>query len=508
MTDAKALIVGLLMLTTPLVGCIGAVEDSGNDADTLQDDAADAVTDPARAASLHTPNGTSSPDLGDVLGEDQPLPVGEQRLTGFSAFEPTLGVTSEGNLFMSNSAGMPATGHSSIVKSTDGGATWEDATPRIGPVSSPPQSNDPYVHVDQETDRVFNLDMQGLQCNYLQFSDDEGETWTQNPVACGQPPLQDHPSLWTGDPRETTTVGYENVVYLCVNRLADAACAMSFDGGQSFTPWRTVFPEPGPDAQACGGLHGHGTTGPDGRTYLGKVHCGTPMVAVSEDDGLTWNTVPITTEHPSPKHDVEVAIDEAGNVYAMFVDDELQPYVSVSTDHGESWSRPVNVALPDVATAQFPAIAAGAEGKLAFVYLGTDSDEPVPDMSDEVAWNAYVATVPDALKPNPTIATSQVNLQGDPIARGPCDDDNRCDGIGDFIDIVIDDDGRPWSALVDVCHDACDAQSGNDEAIGAVGTLEQGFALRGNATQLPPLSSLADDASNDDADGAELDALN
>ena len=63
-------------------------------------------------------------------------------LTGFSSFEPTIGVTSSGALFMSNSEGVAVVDHSSIVRSEDGGATWQDITPKLGPVSTPPTSTD------------------------------------------------------------------------------------------------------------------------------------------------------------------------------------------------------------------------------------------------------------------------------------------------------------------------------------------------------------------------------
>lgn len=498
MSTSKALLLGLTLLTVPLVGCIGE-----DDVEPTAVDGPMPAPDPAAptAAVVHAPGQADALNASQSLGEDVPIPVGAERVAQFESFEPTLGITSDGALFMSAVDGSLGTDWTSVIKSTDGGETWEQANPSIGPVSSPPTTFDPYVHVDQATDRVFNLDMEGLQCNYVQWSDDSGETWTQNPFACGQPPVMDHPTLFTGPPREATTVGYENVVYICVNRLADAACAMSFDGGQTFVGWRTIFPETSPDGQAgCGGLHGHGVTGPDGRAYVGKVHCDMPMVAVTEDDGLTWSTHTISEEHPSPKHDVELATDAAGNVYALWIDDELDPYLSVSSDHGQSWSQPVQVAAPGVETAQFPSIAAGDAGKVAITYIGTSSDEEVSEMGNDVAWTGYIASIPNATQPAPTIATSPLNTPEDPIARGPCDDDNRCDGIGDFIDIVIDDHGRPWAAHVDVCNADCDSDDGNDEALGAVGTLTQGFSLRGNDTALPPIDATVPGASDGQGD--------
>ena len=53
----------------------------------------------------------------------------------------------------------------------------------------------------------------------------------------------------------------------------------------------------------------------------------------------------------------------------------------------------------------------------------------------------------------------------------------RCGGFGDFIDIEIDDEGRPWVAL---------ANNPNGE-IGIVGTMNLGVALYGDLRLLPEL---------------------
>ena len=55
--------------------------------------------------------------------------------------------------------------------------------------------------------------------------------------------------------------------------------------------------------------------------------------------------------------------------------------------------------------------------------------------------------------------------------------DKRCGGFGDFIDIEIDDEGRPWIALA---HNPAGE-------IGIVGTLIQGPTLYGDLKQLTPL---------------------
>lgn len=490
----RTLIVGLLLLTMPLLGCLGG-GDAGLEPTDLPE--ANQTPPPPTGATLHrggTAN-TSADELDgttdELLAPGVPLPTGVTRLTGFGAFEPTLGVTSQGDLFMSTTDGETATGFISIIRSTDHGESWEDVTPKLaGTLSAPPTTFDPLVHVDQATDRVYNLDMEGLSCNWIKWSDDGGETWTHNPLGCGQPPVLDHPSLFTGPPRTVETVGYDNVVYLCVNRIADSACATSLDGGVTWLGFNPVFPGVNTEGELCGGLHGHGVTGPDGRAYLGKNQCGTPSVAVTLDDGITWETYPVSSEVPAKRHDVELAVDDAGTVYALWISDDDLPYLAHSTDNGQTWSDPIMVAKPGLNTTTFPTLAAGAADRIALVYLGTTSDEDIRAMGTNDTWHAYLSTIVNATDQDPVIAAAPVDPLDDPIARGPCDDDNRCDGIGDFIDIVIDADGRPWAALVDVCNEACVGGDQNDEALGKVATLAQGPSLIGELAPLPSIPGL------------------
>lgn len=498
----RVLTLTLLLLTVPLIGCIGQEESP----EPLQEDT---TTEPIRdvAAQAYRPGTAQEPaslvdDAASALPDGVDFPDGLSVLTGFTQFEPTIGVTSDGALFVSNLEGAsladPAervTTYSSIVRSTDQGQTWEDITPTIGPVSSPPNSNDPYVYVDEATDRVYNLDMQGLACNYIQWSDDGGESWTSNPLGCGQPPLMDHPTIFAGAPRMAVTTLYENVVYLCVNRVADSACATSLDGGVTWAGWKTVFAGANEDGGFCGGLHAHGVTAPDGTAYLPKGQCGTPMVAISQDDGLTWETVAISEAVGIDGHEVAFDVDEAGNAYAFWMNDD-QGYLAVSTDGGFTWNDAMRVTPPDVNIARFPTLAAGAEGRIAFAYTGTTTDKDQGDMEANDTWNAYITTATNATSEDLVLLTVTANDPADPIARGPCE--GRCFGesggaLGDFIDIVIDDDGRPWAIFVDVCTEGCAEPGGteNDHGVGLVGTLRTGPSLKGELTSLPALGAPA-----------------
>ena len=71
-----------------------------------------------------------------------------------------------------------------------------------------------------------------------------------------------------------------------------------------------------------------------------------------------------------------------------------------------------------------------------------------------------------------------VNQPNDPLDVTSDCGNVRCGGFGDFIDVEIDDEGRPWIALA---HNA----GGFDEAI--IGTLTEGPALFGDLAYLPVL---------------------
>jgi hypothetical protein len=444
---------------------------------------------------------------------------GIARVVDSPLFEPTIRHDSDGALYVSNTGKgelteeepPPDTEYSSILRSTNEGQTWEDVTGSVGPVSVPPETGDPYVYVDEDTDRLYNLDMIGLNCNWVRFSDDQGDSWTSNPLGCGQPPVLDHPTIFAGEPTTLETTLYENVVYLCVNRVGDSACATSLDGGLTFSPFQTVYPGTNAQGEVCGGLHAHGTTAPDGTVYLPKGQCGTPQVAISEDNGLTWETATISEDVDVAGHEVAFATDDKGNAYALWINPNLDPYLAVSTDGGHTWNDPIPVAPPDVSTTSHPTIDAVGNGSIAMAYVGTETDADYGDMPDDATWNGYITTIRSATAEDPRIATTTANDPDNPIGKGVCGG-TRCRapndaGIGDFIDVTIDDDGRPWAAFVDVCHEECEKPGGPTEPAdgkGLIGTLAQGPALAGPTDALPALDTATNTTDASDTDDASL----
>jgi hypothetical protein len=372
---------------------------------------------------------------------------------GREAAEPTIGVTKDGTAFYAAAtfdAGGGTLARTEIIRSADGGITWESVQPDAVPRSNPPTTLDPYVYVEEDTGRVFSIDLT-LACSYLTFSDDKGDSWTTNPAACGQF-VNDHQTFFSGPPPEgmSTVGGFPEILYYCFNRVADASCSRSLDGGLTFSPTgQPAFL--GEDEEAggfCGGLHGHIATDKDGRLFVPKGHCSRPWIGISEDSGFSWDRVLIAPKHETAGPHLSVAADSAGNLYFVWWSREHHlPYLSVSKDHGKSWSTPRLIAPPGVHEVNFPVIAAGDKGRIVVQFPGTTVDDPEDATRP---WNSYYVVSTNALSRNPLFVSTTANDPADPIHRGVCS--GRCRGMFDFLDVIVSPhDGDFWGATVDTC---------------------------------------------------------
>lgn len=490
----RAPLLVFLLAATVLAGCLDDTGDSSTEALDKP-----ATSDPV-TASVTRARGFEENATDLVQVDPAFIPTAVSRYLPTSTFEPTIGSDLEGCLYMTSFRGA-GTG-TRIYKSCDQAATWSDVGPNLPGDVAPcfPNSNDPYVHVDRDTGRVFSSDLHALVTSTLHFTDDKGASWTCNVLGGGLPPgVHDHQTIATGTPRTVTTVGYPNVVYYCVNRVGDSVCSSSLTGGIGFGPFVTVYPgvsgrtdnvDPNdPLENLCGGLHGHVETDHAGRVYLPKGQCNVVEVAVSEDDGLTWTRSIVSARTGIQGHEVRVAADEADNMYAFWIGADGLPYLSVSTDHGATWGRELMVGGDELTYAGRPAVYAGGEGRVAFAYIGTMHPDGVDAPASELTIHAFMGAVYDALDEAPVVITTTANDPSDPIDRTrPCWSD-RCGGIGDFIDITIDPEGRPWAAFADMCDENCvNGDIGPGSPVAFVGTFAMGASLH---TSLP-LAPLAD----------------
>lgn len=405
---------------------------------------------------------------------------------GNTAAEPTIGVDAEGNAFYAASTLLVDTAvawgvaRTDTRRSRDGGKTWETVQLRV-PVAEQgiiPGNADPFIWVDQTTGRLFNIDLYAA-CSWLNISDDQGDTWIPSPLACGNP-VNDHHTITAGPPVDgLPTVQYPNILYYCFNRIVDTACGRSLDGGLTWTP-TPGDPVPLSGGNGCSKLHGHIRTDSEGRLFvpLGRCEGQDPYVAISPDAGETWTRVRVSTINSSQPH-TSIAVDAADNLYYTWFDTSLRlPYLAYSTDHGATWSEPIMVAPPGVTEANFPVVAAGAEGHVVLNFPSSTS----PTRSGSTRpWNQTVTVSYNLLEEDPIFHSATANDPADPIHRGNCN--GRCGGLWDFLDVTVaPTGGEAWAAASDDCTGSCVGGAAVSDKVG------RGIAIRqiGGPCLIPP----------------------
>lgn len=402
-----------------------------------------------------------------LLEDAERTPVYVQQLVPGGGAEPNVGVTSSGSIFV--------TTLDQTRRSTDMGRSWEivhDFEPPGRPTTEDVfRSSDPMLWVDPDTDRVFTDHMHGSlpsgpMCTYLAWSDDDGETWTERPFACGTPQV-DHPKIVTAPPgpdvpsQVTLEPAYPNVLYLCVNKLdLGTWCSTSYDGGASFAYDR----EAAPQHPECGAINGHPHPYPDGTIAvpLGAFGgCERPLgVAISTDNGLSWEVRRCETPLNQIEIDPDITVTPDGTAYMLFRGKDQKIHLARTTDKFQSCEI-FDVAPPEHTLNVFTAITSGDDGRIAMTYLGTEDEQyrgaTPSNASGGTIWHSYVTTSIDADSPDPTFVTNQVTPENDPAQigcvwlRGGGGGPQSCRNLLDFIDVTSDDEGRVIAAFTDGC---------------------------------------------------------
>lgn len=445
----------IALLTVALAGCLSEGPTDGS------------PDDPA----------TGGPGQG---GDNPASTVYQHRIssTGANGPEPSIGVTSDGCIFVTTDVSSNGLNLPGVSKSCDLGQTWEGiAAPPLTPVND----NDPYLWVDPDTDRVFLVAMQNLACTWISWTDDGGANWLGNPADCGPVPVNDHIKIGTGpwvEGSEYGTIGgdspaYANAVYFCYNKLVGVFCYTSFDGGATFPVGGQIVGL----ATTGAGLHGAIETAPDGTVYV-PPRTATPMVVYSKDNGFSWTSVTMGEDvgTPDPRKNSEVATDTESNAYHVWTGGDQGIYMSRSTDSGVSWEQESIRISPDrVISTAFPHIDAGDPGRIAVAYLGSDDTEflGTEDIDGEewdgnphyapanVTYDLYITYSTNALDADPEWTT--VKVTEDPVQVGSiCISSGDCRDIGgsnrnllDFNDLHIGPDGRVHVVFADGCTEAC-----------------------------------------------------
>ena len=497
---AKALMLVILMLTMSLAGCFGNDKEPETSLEQeILDDPRIFVTDRTGASLEQSP----------IEMTFQFSDVGE------TGKEPSIGITSSGCIFF--------IAMEKVMRSCDYGEAWEETQ---DPIQCSPTTSDPYGWVDPITDRIFNVQMIGLETSWICWSDDDGQSWLGNPHDSGTTPINDHIKLASG-PWTSAGYGvigqftsgpiYETAVYYCYNKLAGIFCFTSFDGGASFEAGGQIVGL----ATTNGGLHGAISTAPDGTVYV-TPRVETPSVIVSKDNGFTWfeRTMGEDVGTPYPRKNSEISTDTASNAYHVWTGADEGVYMSRSTDSGETWEQEsIRISPVEVISSVFPQTDAGDPGRIAITYLGSENSEML-NQSDidgnpwdcnahyapnNATYHLYITYSLNALDDEPVFHTYRVT--DDPVQVGSiCLNSGDCRDIGgsnrnllDFNDLHIDREGRVYVAFADGCTGDC-ATNNNSTAAdsrdgrGSVYYLANGPSLIEAYGQMSPLIATTSNA--------------
>lgn len=390
--------------------------------------------------------------------------------------EPNIGITSSGAIFTS--------AFSTVMRSLDGGATWEAVHTHSIPVvaDTAGDNNDPMLWVDPWTDTVYNAPMFPiLLCASIYASTDDGANWPATPTpACGDAPF-DHQKLASGpkgpglNPLADAGL-HPTVLYLCYNGIALTNCMASYDGGRTWpinrpTIVNTVgmaIPQENPTALSpCfSGQNGHPTVSYEGVVaFLRTWSCTQPVLTYSTDSGLTWNNVPgpgfpggpsdfLTTAN-AHSIDPEVAFTPDGTMYVLFQSWNHHAYVARTSNLGASWEGPWDVTPPGTGSTVFAALAAGDDGRIAMAFLAANATGSSVSVPETTRWHLHIVTSEDAASDDPTFVAYQATPDADPVQIGQVHQGggvNEPDrNLLDFIDGAVAPDGTFYVSFTDGC---------------------------------------------------------
>ena len=195
-------------------------------------------------------------------------------------------------------------------------------------------------------------------------------------------------------------------------------------------------------------IFGNGVVGSDGTIYIGYRMCTELAIASSKDEGATWSSVvvpgsvlptfasfvsPLTTQNLLASE--PIAVDTSGNVYAIWNDAAGLVRLSVSKDHGVTWSSgsgasaaALVASAPGVKKTVLSGIAVKSPGTIAIAYFGS---------TDGTRFDGYLAESTDALDPAPAFWSATVNDPSEPLFSSGFDNNYGASLSGGDLDEIV-----------------------------------------------------------------------
>jgi hypothetical protein len=366
--------------------------------------------------------------------EDERAPLPCVTATGFRTSEVAIVVTNNGTILfepalVSETTGLPI----GVLRSVDLSASWEfiDPSPRT---SARLTAHDTTMAVDRQTGRVF---------------------WNSRSASSPLPVLFDDAHVFTGPPTRSLKhlmQGYPNVVYLAVSGgftcIFHGYCGThltkSLDGGATWSPAVALpYPPecPSPGVFPTGGYLNYGVVGRDGTVYLPFTPCERPYIAISHDEGATWQLVLVNDTETTGWGELPLGMDAQGNLYVAWTRSSNRlPYLAISQDRGLHWSAPLMIGAPGVREAAVPQLVAGARGQVAIAYYGS-KDAPLPFPTpcagfslgcpgyENETWDTYVTETWNAQDRQPLFWSAQLNDPAQPTWYGVSPSSMRVDEV-------------------------------------------------------------------------------
>jgi hypothetical protein len=210
--------------------------------------------------------------------------------------------------------------------------------------------------------------------------------------------------------------------------------ARSLDGGGTFGPAIAIpYPPecPSPGVNPTGGYGLDGVVGRDGTVYLPFTPCERPYIAISHDEGASWQLVSVANTETIGWGELALGMDKQGNLYAAWTAaaDRL-PYLAISRDRGLHWSMPLMIGAPGVNEAAEPLLVAGARGQVAVTYYGSKNSPGVPFPPpctgpsvlcpgyEHETWDTYITETFNGLRRHPLFWSATLNDPTQPTWYG------------------------------------------------------------------------------------------